>query len=375
MAPSPGEHDMTPRTHIVATVWMLCSISAYAQDRPVRPRQVGMSAARRVEMWLTRQDENADGKISLEESSGLMRTHFRRNDANDDGILDSDELGALANRLGGKVNGNRRQREPQPVPTPEQVMRRVPEGVKVVLDIAYREGNDAWKVDLAMPSTRSKTPHPAIVFVHGGGWVNGDKRAGPFMRYALGYAANGYVCISVNYRLRTGKRNCVEDVKCAVRWFRAHAAEYGVDPDRLGAYGHSAGAHLVTMLGVSHTEKRLEGDGPWQEFSSAVQAVVASATPTRPRVRLGKPEDVKLIQPMSYVSGSAPPMLLVHEESDRTVSVEDSDVFTKALEAAGAPDITYMRYTDGSGHSVFGRNLKETGPAMEAFFARAIGTP
>ena len=76
---------------------------------------------------------------------------------------------------------------------------------------------------------------------------------------------------------------------------------------------------------------------------------------------------------MSYVSASVPPMLFVHEESDPVVSVSRSDDFVKALKEAGASDITYKRYDDGSGHGAFFRNFEETGPAMEDFFARTIG--
>ena len=104
-----------------------------------------------------------------------------------------------------------------------------------------------------------------------------------------------------------------------------------------------------------------------------VQAVVASATPTTPRLVFGKDHPETLIQPMSYITADSPPFLLVHEESDRTVAVSNSDEFVQAMKAAGATDITYMRYTDGSGHGVFGANKDETWPAMEAFFKRILG--
>ena len=307
----------------------------------------------RIANWLSQQDSNKDGKIVLSESSRLMKKNFHRIDTNGDGFVNKEELGDLADD--------------------KQVMERVPDGVTIELNLNYREGNNAWKLDLARPSKESDRPRPAIVFIHGGGWVKGDKRSGPFLDYALQYATKGYVCVTVNYRLVPAKLPCIEDVKCAVRWLRAHAKKYNIDPNRIGAYGNSAGAHLATMLGVSHTDKRLEGDGPWQDFSSAVQAVVASATPTTPSVRGGLDFDIELIQPMSYVSSDAPPMLLVHEESDRVVPISNSDDFVKALKESAAKDINYKRYTDGSGHAVFLRNAKETAPAMEAFFARTIG--
>jgi acetyl esterase/lipase len=138
--------------------------------------------------------------------------------------------------------------------TTKQLLAQVPQGVTVVPDIAYRQGNEAWQLDMALPSTAASQPRPAIVFIHGGGWRNGDKRATSFMNPMLDYAAKGYVCVSLNYRLirddSTTVKECVEDVKCAVRWLRAHAKEYNVDPNRIGATGNSAGAHLSAMLGL-----------------------------------------------------------------------------------------------------------------------------
>ncbi len=277
-------------------------------------------------------------------------------------------------------------------------IRNVPPGVRLIPDIAYREGQSkAWRLDLAMPKEPPDEPLPAIVFVHGGGWRSGDKRAANFLGPAQEFAAKGYVCITVNYRLiqEAPMPACIEDVKCAVRWLRAHAKEYGVDPDRIGAYGNSAGAHLVAMLGLCPPSAGLEGDGPWREYSSMVQAVVASATPASFLIPMNnrqnrQPDDSdavkaagggllnlseetrKKLSPITYASADAPPFLLVHEESDRLVAVRQADEFVKALREAGAKDVTYMRYTDGSGHGVFAANIKETGPAREAFFERTL---
>lgn len=277
-------------------------------------------------------------------------------------------------------------------------IRNVPAGVRVIPDIAYREGaSKAWRLDLAMPTERGSELLPAIVFVHGGGWRSGDKRAANFLGPALEFAAKGYVCITVNYRLvqEAPMPACIEDVKCAVRWLRAHAKEYGVDPERIGAYGNSAGAHLVAMLGLCPPSAGLEGDGPWQEYSSMVQAVVASATPASFLIAMNDRQNKqadggdaakaaggavlslskeirKKLSPITYVSADAPPFLIVHEESDRLVAVRQADEFVEALRKAGAKDVTYMRYTDGSGHGVFGANIKETGPAREAFFERTL---
>ncbi len=367
--PAKERTPMKLRITIVVTT-LLAAATTLAQDAQRARSDPRISRERRVTNWLARQDTNKDGKIALTESTGLMKSNFRRNDVNSDGYLDRAELSKLADRLSNSVNRTRRARSGL---SDEQVRQRAADGVTVELNIAYREGNDAWKLDLARPSEASEARRPAIVFVHGGGWVGGDKRTQNFIGQALDYAAKGYVCVSVNYRLDSSKLPCIEDVKCAVRWLRAHADKYNVAPDRIGAYGNSAGAHLVAMLGVSHGEKRLEGDGPWQEYSSAVAAVAASAMPTTPNIRGGSEEDRKLIAPMSYVSAGAPPFLLFHEASDRTVNVSNSDNFVEALRKAGAKDVTYRRFTDGSGHGVFTKNAKETGPEMEQFFARTIG--
>ena len=347
--------------HLAVLFAGLALAVTFAQDTPSREQ--------RIENWLRNQDADNDGRISADEATGQMQANFQRNDSNNDSFLDTQELGALAERLG---QGQAARRTPQLI-TDGQMSQRVAEGVLLELNIPYREGDELWTLDLAMPEVESDRPRPAIVLVHGGGWVRGDKRNPNFVELMLDYAATGYVAINVNYRLDPSKLPCVQDVKCAVRWLRAHAAKYNVDPGRIGAYGNSAGAHLVAMLGLSHGEPRLDS-GPWLEHSSAVQAVAASATPTRPNVRGGTEADRTLISPMTYVSTDAPPFLLFHEASDSVVNVSNSDDLVSALRNAGVTDVIYRRYTDGSGHGVFRANLEETAPEMRRFFARALGT-
>ena len=334
---------------------------AFAQDTPSREQ--------RIENWLRIQDADNDGRISADEATGQMKGNFRRIDVNNDSFLDKQELGALAERLG---QNQAARRTPQLI-TDDQIRQQAAAGVLLELDIPYREGHELWTLDLAMPAVESDRPRPAIILVHGGGWVRGDKRNPNFVELMLDYAARGYVAINVNYRLDRSKLPCVKDVKCAVRWLRAHAAKYNVDPGRIGAYGNSAGAHLVAMLGLSHGERRLDS-GPWLDHSSAVQAVAASATPARPNVPGGTETDNALISPLTYIAAAAPPFLLFHEASDSTVNVSNSDDLVSALKNAGATEVIYKRYTDGSGHGVFRANFEETAPEMRRFFARSLGT-
>lgn len=335
-------------------------------------------------------DRNGDGKLTKDESTGLMKRFFDRNDANKDGFLDKNELEALQQRLsrnrGRQQRNNNRNR--QSGMSTEQLLKTVPNDVLVEPDIAYRPGaSKAWRLDLIRPKKDSGALRAGIVFVHGGGWRSGDKRTGTFLRGAIEYAQKGYVCITVNYRL-TGEAPfpaCIEDVKCAVRWFRAHARKYNLDPNRLGAYGNSAGAHLVSMLGLCKAAAGLEGDGPYQDQSSLVQAVCASATPSKldlfgrssksaDRFKADREDErAKLIadsSPINHVSQEAPPFLLIHGTADKTVNVKHGDILAAALKKAGV-EVDYIRI-DGAGHGVFNQHKDRTGPAMENFFARTL---
>lgn len=341
-----------------------------------------------VSKWLEPMDKNADGKLAKDETRGLMQRFFDRNDENKDGFLDKKELRALAKRLAQRGQQRRRPQGPRT----DKLLEDAPDDVTIVPDIRYREGeSDAWQLDLVMPKTKSEKPRPGIVFVHGGGWRSGDKRSGTFLNGAIEYAQKGYVCITVNYRL-TGEAPfpaCVHDVKNAVRWFRANVKKYNLDPERIGAYGNSAGAHLACMLGLVRKEAGLEGDGPFQDQSSLVQAVCVSATPTdfllfdggldrmaRPGGLFEGPADTlekrgKAASPVTHIREDAPPFLLVHGTKDSLVNVKHGDTFVEALKKSGAKDVTYIR-VDGAGHGVFNQHKAKTGPAMEKFFARTL---
>ena len=228
-----------------------------------------------------------------------------------------------------------------------------------------------------------------IVFIHGGGWKSGSKDGGVWAAFPASYAAKGYVCISVNYRLTGdggGFPACIHDVKNAVRWFRANAEELGLNPKRIGAYGNSAGAHLVSMLGLVKKEHGFEGDGTHLDQSSQVQAVCASATPTNFLSWKGEPfgnrgplaGDADTLEkrateasPITYAAKDAPPFLLVHAKDDRVVPFDQGKLFADKLKAAGAKEVELLSFDTGS-HGVFRGQEKETYPAMEAFFAKAL---
>jgi len=208
--------------------------------------------------------------------------------------------------------------------------------IVVIGDIAYRAGDSkAWRMDLAMPENFGGELRPAIVIIHGGGWRAGSRRDRAYRSLLTDYALKGYVTISLDYRLLSEAPfpACIEDIKCAVRWLRAHADQYRVDPNRIGTYGHSAGAHLAMMLALCPPSAGMEGDGGWDEFSSAVTAAAGGSTPAVLPERFGDPQKYS---PMTYVTADGPPILLMHGTEDNIVPVASVDKFVEKLKNTGA---------------------------------------
>ncbi|MCF7885433.1 MAG: alpha/beta hydrolase [Candidatus Marinimicrobia bacterium] len=244
--------------------------------------------------------------------------------------------------------------------------------ITVTKDIPYRKGNsEAWVLDLAQPANFANELRPAIVIVHGGGWRAGSKSVDVYQKMMVEYAQKGYVTINVNYRLidEAPFPACIEDVKCAVRWLRSHAEKYKVDPNRIGGYGHSAGAHLALMLAMAPDSANLEGDGGWDKYSSRVNVAVAASPPTE----LGR--DVPMAKPIwwpiGYISADHPPMFLIQGSDDKIVKAKLTDDFVEKMKSAGA-NIKYLKI-DGAGHGVaYAEKLEVTNPAIEAFFAKYL---
>jgi acetyl esterase/lipase len=241
--------------------------------------------------------------------------------------------------------------------------------------VPYRSGESrAFRLDLALPARTDGQPRPAIVIVHGGGWRAGSKTDAVYQGLLLDYARQGYVTTSVEYRL-TGEAPfpaAVGDVKCAVKWVRAHARELGVDPNRVGAYGHSAGAHLALMAALVPESAGLDSpECDWQGVSGNVDVVAAGATPTAPGARQGQMSRADW-WPVNYVSAQAPPMLRLQGTAEEIVPVAAVDTFIARMKAAGARDVNYVRVTGGTHGVAYLDNLDVTRPAMDSFFARTL---
>ena len=247
---------------------------------------------------------------------------------------------------------------------------KVPDTVKVERDIVYAKyGKREVKLDLYLPKAKADGKLPCIMVVHGGGWRSGDKNR--FARFASAFAEKGLAAACIGYRLRplVQVRQCVEDAKAATRWVRANAAKYHIDPELFGAFGGSAGAHLVAMLGTSFKEKKLEGAGGNEGVSSRVHAVVALATPADLTAfgRLGGDKAAaKLISPAAYVDADSATFLLMHAKGDRVVPHKQSTILTAKLAAA---NVKVKLITLDSGSHAFWNG---TGPAAKKALADAI---
>ncbi len=252
----------------------------------------------------------------------------------------------------------------------------VPETVRVVRDIVHaRYGDREVKLDLYLPKDPPAGKLPCIVVIHGGGWRSGNKER--FARFASRFAARGFAAACVGYRLipEVQVRQCVQDVKAAVRWVRANAGKHNIDGDRIGAFGGSAGAHLAAMLGTSFKARQLEGTGGNEGVSSRVHAVVSMATPADLSVfgRARGLEGAKLISPAAYVDSDSARFLLMHCTGDRVVPYKQSLILQEKLEKAKVP--VRLITIDGKSHAFWNGTsavaLKAATDAVE-FFQQAL---
>ena len=251
------------------------------------------------------------------------------------------------------------------------------EGVKVVRDIQYAKGGDRpLLLDLYLPE-KASGPLPLVIWVHGGAWRAGSRANPP----ALFLLRHGYAVASISYRFSQEAvfPAQIEDCKAAVRFLRSRANQYGIDAERFGAWGASAGGHLVALLGTAGDVKEFD-KGDNLEFSSRVQAVCDFFGPTdflamgrndldhnapnSPESQLiGGPiqqnrDKCARANPITYVSPDDPPFLIMHGDKDRLVPINQSELLHAALRKAGV-DSTF-RIVEGKGHGFGGPEIQQT---------------
>jgi acetyl esterase/lipase len=256
--------------------------------------------------------------------------------------------------------------------------------IRIERDLIYGKGGEVdLKLDLAMPKTGG--PFPAVVCVHGGGWKAGKRQ--DFEKTIEGLARRGFVGATITYRLAPAAKfpAQIEDCKAAVRWLRANAKKYDINPERIGAVGFSAGGHLVCLLGTTDKNDGLEGNGGNPEQSSRVQAVVSFFGPTDFTTKTwtdniekeyfipffgatfeAKPDLYKRGSPIAYVTKDDPPFLFFHGTKDDLVGIHHSQLLADKLQGVGVKAKVVVM--EGERHGWQGEKLRQTIEQMFAFF-------
>jgi acetyl esterase/lipase len=266
---------------------------------------------------------------------------------------------------------------PTPVPTPAPSPTPFGKYGQSLIDMTYcsPDGLDQ-KMDIYFP--KSGGPWPVFLYVHGGGWDKGDKAEGEGWNYLND---KGFLVVSVNYRLAAWNIKfpaMIQDVKCAVRYLRAHATEYNLDPDRIGALGASAGGHLVALLGTADESAGWDV-GEYADQSSRVQAVVAEAvfsdfTQPMPNsiamaiyFALGELPGTETpitsgASPAAFVTADDPPFLILHGEKDGYAPVEQAKLLDAKLKAVGVSSTLII--VEGGEHSLNSADGSPTKPTQ-----------
>ena len=268
------------------------------------------------------------------------------------------------------------------------------------IDLAYAGNtNPRQMLDIHVPNNQT-APTPLIIWIHGGGWQNGSKTLGQ-NSFQLRYARNGYAVASLNYRLSSKAIFPAQahDTKAAIRWLRANAATYNIDPTRIGVWGSSAGGHLAALLGTSNDVVDLEGTLGVTTQPSRVQAVVDWFGPTdfllmdtqgqaqgcgpgghnqatSPESLLVGcqiqtcPTAVQRANPLTYYTRDDPPFFIQHGSVDCAVPNAQSGILN-SLMTTNSHDVVFQTL-DGAGHGGPQFSAEDNMLLVDAFWAAKL---
>jgi acetyl esterase/lipase len=228
-------------------------------------------------------------------------------------------------------------------------------------------GNIRQALDIYIPHNRVSEKLPVVVYIHGGGWARQSK---DFAGHVMPFIRTGrYIGVAINYRL-LNEANVLEmiyDCKAAIRYLKSNAKKYGIDKNKIGVWGHSAGGHLAAMIGLTSASKALEGDvGYYKKENGSVACAVDADGPTDFESLKSVEEEyknsplfksffnndmeaVKLASPITHADGSCIPFFIYHGVKDKAVSVKQSEELYDKLTKKGAKEIYFLKITDG-GH-------------------------
>lgn len=240
--------------------------------------------------------------------------------------------------------------------------------------VYYGNGEPFWKLDLALPIDAHNEMRPAVLLVHGGGFAACTKRETFESQMLRFLASQGYVTASVEYRLSTIAPFPSQfiDVRRALQFLRGHAAAYRIDPERIGAVGHSAGANLVSLLGLIPNHEWLDIKTPYSEYSGTVPVVVGlsglyafetwvdnrepelltrlgALTPGRRETYKIRIQDAS---PATYIGKHEASFLLVHGDQDDVCPLSQAEEFLAQLQQKGYQDVVLKVYPS-VGHDTF----------------------
>lgn len=280
--------------------------------------------------------------------------------------------------------------EPAKVVTPAATKQfPVPEGVRAERDIEYaRESGRPLKLDIFRAEDQTGK-RPLVVWIHGGGWSKGSKDNCP----AMWLAANGYVVASIQYRLTDVAKwpAQIDDCRAALRWLRKNAEQYGIDPERVGVWGASAGGQLVAMLGTTEPPKNEPGSsrvtavcdffGPTDLLTQPTNVpgpdktdkdlAESNAAKLLGGILRDIPDKAKAASPLHQVSSDdAIPFLIVHGSKDDRVPLDQSERFHAKLKEAGVS--TELFIVEGAGHGGEAFTTTEVRGKVQRFFDRYL---
>lgn len=240
----------------------------------------------------------------------------------------------------------------------------IPPSINYIVENYLTSGGRSTEIGIAIAKKDMKSANrlPVVVFIHGGGWRNGDKDQSLWQCFR--YASDGFIGITLSYRLINEAHfpQCIEDVKTAIRYIKSLSNEYPIDTDNIGVWGYSAGAHLALMVGLSHEDEYFRSS-LYQDFDSSVKCVVAIAAPTyfsdmnrrnsvMSEIQRSDPSFLGRVSPLSYIHEGQIPVLIIHGTKDTIVPVRHYRVFQESCMEKGIKNFTLVE-AKGGGHMFF----------------------
>ncbi len=270
--------------------------------------------------------------------------------------------------------------------------------VQVEKDISYLDEGHSETMDVYTPPQTFLKPFSAVLLIHGGGWISGDKADNRGKSISTDLASVGFKVFAVNYKLAIKDSDSTirsgawpenfYDCKSALRFIRKNAALFGIDPNHIAVMGESAGGHLALLVGATAHAERLNHGGLYTEQSNAVACVVDMygipdlsdralnyvRSPFRGTNDQQTDENLRIASPMTYIDKSTPPILILHGTADKTVPIQESQKLVRILKEKGTT-YQYIEIPDAPHSFNLHPPQMDLRPAVITFLKKCIGEP